>query len=542
MGVHNFVFFCLILINSQNIWASPLEDYFSLLTDYQKKLCSPGVEQKFDDLAKNNDSFGRYLPLISDEKIDLPAIKENLPLLHKKLEFLKQIYHKGVARKYKRNYLSDLKQVKEILDELVEIKNRHHFTKSAEKKQKLVTDSNHLFQKMRASWKSLIEKIPYFTMVSFPINHAHNRKLYEELLGVENKQHRRNSIFFKRKVLEDGLLRESGFNDKSYRGLLSAMDVNVRHAEGILEEDFRHDLNDLIRFIRSNRFQTEGSYWRDWKKWIEKTDADIEFYEKLIRGEVNQKDYLAKKNEARFQLINFHHEKVRDLMKFWQGRDDEMQFLFAIDLILYNEVGALKDVDLERRDVVRVVINRHKDPEFSQFSTDDPLFKEATMKEKINKWLVVLLKKGEFSFTYYYFKAAKNMYCLPNSYPDRKLRTENLKLALAVKKTKFPHFTALRYFSRESMFARIDMTPIWSDYVKIEEGRGELIKNKAKVQKLKKLHQKGKYDYLYSFLEGKKEECHVFHFKKEKAVRCDDGHYYDYRNIHLFKYFRRRNI
>jgi hypothetical protein len=135
-----------------------------------------------------------------------------------------------------------------------------------------------------------------------------------------------------------------------------------------------------------------------------------------------------------------------------------MQKLFSIETILYSEVGRIDAPDaLERRDIAQVVINRSQNVLYNSLGNKDSIVKYLSPEIKINenKWLNVLFKEGEFSFTYFYIPGNFHIYCPDMSRIGQFLRRENVRIALNLLNKPQASFFALRYFSRASMFGLI---------------------------------------------------------------------------------------
>jgi len=219
-----------------------------------------------------------------------------------------------------------------------------------------------------------------------------------------------------------------------------------------------------------------------------------------------------------------------------------MQALYAIETILYSEVGRMDAPDaLERKDVAQVVINRYDHPSYNSIGERDSIskFLSSSIKSKENKWLNVLFKEGEFSFTYFYIPGNFHIYCPDMSRMGQYLRRENVRIALELLNKPKPATAALRYFSRTSMFGRIEMDSLWNDFRPLPEVPGTPVPNAKKIYNL---FQKDRYTFLYDFNnEEQKKKYLVVELKGKTYVvdSAEPNRVFHYRNPHQFKYFSR---
>jgi hypothetical protein len=154
-----------------------------------------------------------------------------------------------------------------------------------------------------------------------------------------------------------------------------------------------------------------------------------------------------------------------------------------------------------------------------------------------NKWLNILFKEGEFSFTYFYIPGNFHIYCPDMSRIGNFYRKENARIGLEHLNQPRKDFRALRYFSRVSMFGRISMDSIWTDFLALPEIPGNPVKNHQKIQSAINA---GHTRFLYKFTNNDlKKTFQVIELKNKKYVLEENNtkNIYYYRNPHHFKYF-----
>ena len=116
-------------------------------------------------------------------------------------------------------------------------------------------------------------------------------------------------------------------------------------------------------------------------------------------------------------------------------------------------------------------------------------------------------------------------------------RRENTRIAIELLNHPRTNFLALRYFSRVSMFGRISMDSLWSDFFPLPESPGALIKNSKKIRQAVDA---GHTLELYQFTNQEKAKTYrVVEYKTKKYVVevGNTKNIYTYRSPHHFKYF-----
>ena len=261
---------------------------------------------------------------------------------------------------------------------------------------------------------------------------------------------------------------------------------------------YKRVLNDHPRVIK-----------RKLENWSLLTKKHAEFYRSLLANKIKldkktagMKTYLAQKSQARYQLEDFNYKKQVEVFKFWINQPESLRSLYVLETILFNEVGSLDgSLGQERESVGQVVLNRRVDSYYSRLPEDDPLRKylvnAGLKKEQIeDPWLALLLKQGEFSFTYFFIESSVRVYCLDQTRRGRKLRRDNLRIASQLINSPEWGFLGMRYFSRHSMLGRIKMNRLWDSYQPLPERPGRRV---IKSYKLQKQFKSGRYQYFDSF-------------------------------------------
>ena len=172
-------------------------------------------------------------------------------------------------------------------------------------------------------------------------------------------------------------------------------------------------------------------------------------------------DYLRDRKDSGLALEHYIYTQQAKTYKFWSKQDPELRKLFVIDTIILNEVGGTPDFkDLEKSEVLKVVYNRSNIKFYSSIASNENLYpyleKEAISPDKY-KWLNVLFKKGEFSFTYHYIPGTYRLFCPDMSRRAKKIRETAVSLGVELLNSPPSKLDVLpvRYFSRVSMLGEL---------------------------------------------------------------------------------------
>ncbi len=524
-----------------------IKKYEKIHKKFTKQVCTPGTDFKYQKLLKNYRAQGNYLPIYKG-RVDRDAIRRNLALFPQKLTYIKSIEKKLKKKKRLPSFKKISRPIRESLKELLLLNKKHMLAKTTDEKDKIKIKSKKRLKKLKKEYDRFMNRIFFFKNFGYPNDHLANRFKYEKnKVKGENSKKRSNRIFFYRKMFEDGTYEKNQTRGDIYtRSTLDTIYYELRSQEDFISENLRYDLEWSLRVIE--RFIKRGykAQLYRMKEWYKRTSDKYSFYKNIIKtkNKKTAQKLVDKKHKATIALKQFTYDKQAEVYLFWQKQERLMKSLFSLETILYNEVGRVDEPDgLERKDVAYIVMNRVTHPVYSKLKTNQPIIKrikDDTNSYKDERWLNTLFRTGEFSFTYHYISSSSKIYCPDMSPVGRRLRARNLKIALKGLKVKREDFNVFRYFSRVSMFGKIDMSSVWSQYKPVPEKAGYEAKNQAK---LLKEYKKDNYEYFYEFDDPRKrnfkvirinEKVYSMTFKRGKAV------FHKYRSPHLFKYFAKK--
>ena len=523
-----------------------INQYTKLHKEFFRKTCSPKEDANYFTLLKNYRGQGYYLPKV-EGKIDRLAIINNFHHFKKKLDFIESTIKRLKKTDYPKFDLIHF-ELDKIVENLLNLKKEHYLAISNERKEAIRKESAAQLVRLKKQFKIFIDQIFFLKSYNFPNDYLSYRKTYEDYKNKEGVKAKRmaNKTFFLRKILEDGAYDPNKTRpDKFLRTTMDTLYLSIMKMEDFISENVRYDLEwverQLDRVLRRGK-KVQLSRLREWR---DRTKENMKFYSDLIEiKNKNKAAFLIKKeNDATIKLKEFVYKKQAEVYEFWSKQSELMKALFTLETILVHEVGVIDgEHGLERMAVSQVVMNRYYDDFYSTLDKDQMLVKflDPQIDQSKNKWLNVLFRIGEFSFTYHYISAVAGIHCPDMSRRGRGIRKKNLKIALKAIKTYDGSFNAYRYFSRISMLGKIDMSTVWTGYQRLPELLG------YKVSRQKKLishYLADKYQYLYSFVDARGFKFTVVRIKKKTySVTWEKGHpvFYDYRNPHLFAYFSKR--
>lgn len=533
-----------------------LAEYLKLQKEFSVELCGMGTEQAFLSLDKSYRGDGNFIPITLDDKIDLKTIKSHLPLMKEKemwlqaqIDFLRKLQNTKDLR-------LEIKLLNNNVSLLQEAKREYYFAQKS-KRENIEKRAAKQFEQFLKELSYFKNKIPFLLGFKFPIDHLALRSEYETYKNQSNKEARAraNSVYFYRKVIEDGSYDdELTRNDSVIRSAFNTLYLSLTKNDGrsFLTDNERVDFYFVFNQFDKLLSQRPEALILRFQEWKNRNARAMQFYQDLIEGKKikfsensqiqDVTSVLESKARSLYTLKEFVLTREARAYEFWSQRSELLQSLYVLETILYGEVGRIDGQDaLERRDVAQVVINRSEDNNYNFLSEKDSIvrFLSPKMKTQENKWLNVLFKEGEFSFTYFYIPGNFHIYCPDMSKVGQFLRKENIRIALDLLNRPRKDFPALRYFSRMSMFGRIEMDSLWSDFKALPEVPGKLARH---PKKLYDLFKKDRYKFLYNFtnLELKKDfivvemngRIYVVDSKNPKLI-------YNYRNPHQFRYFSR---
>ena len=527
-----------------------IKKYLKIHQKFTRKLCGKSDDHKHGKLFRNYKAAGFFIPLLENDTLDTKSIRASIRLIENKKLFIDGQIN-GLKNSWNpRKSKKIIKKIKRVISKLLDYK-KNYFRVASGKKSMHDRSARKIIE-LADLLGDLLASTPFLKGFGFPVDHLEYRKRYDEskkLSGNLNKM-KSNKIYFARTAYEDGASdTDQTHSDVYLRTAINTLALSLKNAKAIITENIRVDTKYVISGIERQLRRGKNVQRSRLKAWKKKVTKAISFYNGLLndfeyKKEVSDK-FLKLLTQTRYQLLNFTLKKNSDVFKFWNSQKDLFKALFVLETILYNEVGGIDgQAGLERRDVAKVVINRLKDPSYNQLKKSEPLREylaplSSALIDK-DKWLSVLFKEGEFSFTYYFIQASVRTYCPDLSRRGRFLRRENLKISLDALAGSNGHFEGLRYFSRASMRGRIDMASLWEGFNALPERAGGPLRSQKHYHRL---YQKGSLKYLYTFIDDNKKAYDVLELGKKLVLRGKElGHevFYSYRNPHLFTYFAPR--
>lgn len=528
--------------------------YMESFDKFRERICVPKAEKIFDEYLLAYRGQGYWIPELNDD-VDVESIKSLLPQMEKKLAWIeaekKEVEKKGLPKE------SVTDPIRKILKRLLTLK-KTELLSDEKKKVEARKESLKLLTDLTKSYDALIKKVSYLSNFQYPVDHLKNRKVYDEYREKEDDESTKiaNYTFLYRKLLEDGAYNKDRTGSDIYlRTTIDTLHFELKEHDFYLSEDARYDLEFVLGKIESELSKGKSRAIERLNEWEDRTKRAREFYFSLtlpenrvqsIAGDKNStpnRQLIRQHNQAANRLKEFVYQKQAEVYNFWLNQPELPRAIFVLETILMNEVGGVDgDEALERMDVARVVMNRLDKPKYLQIGKKEfiyPYLKDVTSDFHIKneRWLNALFKQGEFSFTYYYMSGVAKIFCPDMAPKAKKLRAQNVGIALQVLKEKPTSFKATRYFSRASMIGRIHMDSIWEDYVPYPERPGLLSSGQ---DKLLKAFNDADYTYLYSFKDPTLQVYQVLEIgNKNYALGEKNGIklFYDHRNPHYFRYF-----
>jgi hypothetical protein len=507
-----------------------VKEYLKIQKEFSNTMCTPGLSDNYKKLSKDYLGDGRYIPTTLDDELDSGSIRnfvssmneksswlqtqidfvqslDNFSLIHKTLDLLES----ELDFYYNDRSIVHVGKIKLLLDEL----------------------------KLRA---------PFLLSFKFPLDHLKMREDYDRYKSGTTTEARRraNSIYFYRKIVQDGTFdSEMLKTDSVVRAAFDTLYLSIVKKQETKKDLSDIDRVDLVFLIRNySHLLNEGKNKQllRLQEWLIRNNRARVFYQELLsRNNVSKATVLADKSNMLFNLKNFVLTNEAKTYEFWMSKSELMQALFVLETILYNEVGQSDAPDgLDRRDVAQVVINRFGNNQYNMLKSEDsiiPYLSEHKKDLSKNKWLNILFKEGEFSFTYFYIPGNLQIYCPDMSRSGQFFRRENTRIALELLNHPRKSFKALRYFSRISMMGRISMDSLWNDFVPLPEVPGNLVRNYKKINNAIKA---GDGRLLYQFTNDElKKTFQVVEIKNKKYVVdvVNTKNIYYYRSPHVFRYF-----
>ncbi len=535
--------------------SSHVNRYMESFETYRKKTCGPKVASEFEILLKDYRGQGYWIPELKDD-VDVESIKSLLPEFDKKLDWIKeQIAKVKKAKKLPSKKVTD--DIRFIQARLLQLKKTELLSEESAKKEAR-KESLKLLSTLLKKYEALIKKVPFLSNYAYPVDHLKNRKVHDQFREKEDDSSVKisNYTFLYRKLLEDGAYNKDHTGSDVYlRTTIDTLYYELKEHDFYLTEDARYDLDFVLNKIESELDRGKSKILERLTEWEERITRTRDFYSSLTLPE-NQieirigkkkstpnKELIKEHNRATDLLKDFVYKKQAEVYKFWLNQAIINRAVFVLETILMNEVGGVDGDDaLERMDVARVVMNRLDKPKYLSIGKKEFLhsyLKEVTSEFHIQNqtWLNALFKQGEFSFTYYYMSGGVHIYCPDMAPKAKKLRQENVQIALQVLLEGNTSFKATRYFSRASMIGRIHMDSIWEDYIPYPERPGLLAPGQ---EKLTEAFSKGDYTFLYSFKDPALQVFQVVEIGGQNYALGEKNGiklFFRHRNPHHFRYF-----
>lgn len=526
-----------------------INKHMNLHRKFFKKVCRPGDEPKYLSLLRNYRGQGYYLPKV-DLDIDRKAIIKNLPYLRAKVNYIEKIQKQLSEQKAYPNFDLVYEPVDKIVNNLLKLKKQHHQALGEKRKKAILKQSKRELLRLKKQFNIFVEKLFFMQSYNFPNDFLKLRASYEEVKdkeGVEFKK-KANEIFFYRKIVEDGtILKNRTYPDKFVRSTLDTLKLEIDKLDGFLTENVRYDLDWTSRKLRRIVVAGKKSNLERLKEWHDRSLENFRFYTEIVQenNKKKAKFLIQKENEATKKLQDFVYSKQAETYKFWSKQSEIHKALYVLETILINEVGVLDGpFGLERISVAKVVLNRYHDDFYNQLE-DDQIFMnylDKNIDHEEELWLNVLFKVAEFSFTFHYIPGVAKIFCPDMSSRGNAIRRKNLKIALKTIRSHTGDFKGMRYFSRISMFGKIDMSSVWKDYERLPERVGY---ESLRQRQLAYQYHSNQYQYLYNFNDDKGVDYTVVKINERTySMRWIKGKpvFFDYRNPHLFKYFVKKDL
>lgn len=527
-----------------------VSQYLKKLKLFSKSQCRPGVEEKFWKKYKVFKGNGNFIPVLPDNSLDKKTVNKFIPELKRKKDWINSKQKSLSKRKNFKTELAIISELEKGLSNLLVYKRDFYLEDDVDERIKIRNKSKYSYISFREKLKKYIDSLDFLVSYRFPVNHFELRVTYDKYKKSTDLEGKRksNEVYFYRKIVQDGAQnKDHKKSDRFLRATLDSIYLNLSKKSDFVEENTRYDLEAALNSIKWHLKSGPKRKIRRMKEWKARVGRAIEFYSMLRDGKINEDGHsfstnnlLEKRSKARYVLKAHVLKKEADAYKYWMNQPTILQAIYAIDTILFNEVGGLDGRDmLERKDVAQVVINRFRDPIYNSIDSDESLYPYLGLEDKVikkNPWLNVMLKEGEFSFSYFFIPGNLRIFCPDMTRMGRFLRRENISIALSLLKRPNDSFQAVRYFSRASMLGRVDMAKIWSEFKSIQERPGKPV---ARSHYLARKYKRGEYKFHYDFTGENNVSYQVLKIGKKSYVSDKSGkHFFKYRNPHYFRYFK----
>ncbi len=525
-----------------------VRDYEKVHKTFFKKVCKPSDPAEYYKLLRNYRGQGFYLPKLGED-IDRQAIIQNLHHFSKKMNFIDKQIERLKKLKVFPHFSLVHSELDKIVKNLLNLKKQYHQAITKKELSEIERLSKVEVIRLKKQFKLFVDQIFFLQSYGFPNDYLAYREKYEAYKDNDSLKDKKiaNKTFFFRKIVEDGAYDpDRSRPDKFIRTALDTLYLEIVKLDTFISENVRYDLEWIESKLERILERGKAVQLKRLGEWKQRVQENFKFYQDIIdfSNKKKAKNLVAQENDAAIKLKNYVYSKQAEVYQFWQKQSELYKALFSLETILVHEVGVIDGKHgLERASVARVVLNRFHDDFYSQLESDQPLVSHlpSELDTSKEKWLNVLFKIGEFSFTYHYIPAVVGIHCPDMSRRGRSIRKINLKIALKALRFYEGDFKALRYFSRISMMGKIDMSSVWTDYERLPEMAGYKSLHQNKLQRY---YLAGNFNFLYSFKDENHSEFTVVKIKDiTYSMRWEKGKpvFYDYRNPHLFAYFSKKN-
>jgi hypothetical protein len=515
---------------------------------YVRTVCAPGIEKEFWNRASLYRGNGIFVPTLIDDTLDKITIEKNLPLMQQKANWIENNI-KRLEKEISFNHLITWNSsLRSQLDHVVSFKQKFLESSTIEEKEKIRKEARLYYKRYQDEVLGLMNSLYFMQSFNFPVDHFQLRSQYDLFKKRKDQLGKRkaNEMYFLRRVVEDGTQNpDGGKNDAYMRSVMNTIAIALSKPDDFIREELRYDLEFIFNAIDDHLKRGPIVHLSRLREWLRLEKNEKVFYHQLLKNQFHDdatkttSEYVLLRSTALKNFKSFVQAQQRKVYDFWMKQPEIYQALFVLDAILMMEVGGIDGRDmLERRDVAQVAINRRHIDYFSSIASDDDLYPYLSDIADLQnqRWLNVLFKEGEFSFTYFFIPSTIRIFCPEMSRYGQFIRDENVNLSLDLLSGPDTNFPALRYYSRASMFGRIEMDPLWHDFLAYPERPG--LKLEKGKEEYSEAYKTGNFKFLYHFTDAVGDTFKVLEIKDKKVVSSFNGeHFYQWRNPNLFRYF-----
>ncbi len=415
-----------------------IKEYLKHHKTFFKELCPGGTEDKYWKIVRDYRGNGNFIPTLTNGNFDKQAIRHHFHHFDKKIKWIDKVIKKISNENNFKNKLKDIENLEVIMEDLVIFKKEYYQASDLKAKTRIRINSSEKMEIFRKSFNSLMNKLYFLKSYNFPVDHFSLRQDYDLFKNREDNigKQKANQIYFYRKLTEDGAYNpDLTGSDLFLRATLSMTSIRLKEASDFLIEEIRYDLNSALKYAAKHLKKGKHIQIQRLNEWKERVKRRKDFYSSLLVDKVKigtaintSNEFVKAKSLARIELREHIYQKQIEVYNFWTKLPEIMRYLFVMDTILYNEVGAVDGKDaLERIDVVKVVLNRSNIDFYSTLSPKGALSDLFIQYDDLTiyKWLNILFKEGEFSFTYYFIPATIRIFCPDQTRIGQYLRKKN---------------------------------------------------------------------------------------------------------------------